>query len=385
MSDLLHSGLHPDADSLNAFLEGALPEHERAQCLAHLAECSQCREVVFLAQEIAPAAAPVPAPVPVPVPFWRRWLAPVPALATAAALGVAVVAWLAWQPGPEPPAPGTVARNTGVPATPAPAPSVEPEADPRRPVPPAKRRTRVTPTPSAQVIPEPAPPAPPISAPTIPAPAPVVEPPPTIREELAVSPTGIAGIVADPTGAVIPGATIKVAQLDGGALLEAQSDTAGQFRFVDLAPGRYRLVIEAPGFRVASSEVDVQPRQLASVHSKLEVGSVAETVEVTASVPVLQTQVSSVRSQAPRPLPSKLPAADTVANGKLLLALDSAGAVFISRNSGRSWKRVKPVWPGKVRSIALGEPPATFQLTTDSDAIWHSRDGARWQPAPSAR
>jgi hypothetical protein len=45
--------LHPDAESLNAFAEQALPEGERGQVLAHLAACSRCRQVVYLAQEAA--------------------------------------------------------------------------------------------------------------------------------------------------------------------------------------------------------------------------------------------------------------------------------------------------------------------------------------------
>ena len=70
MSERLHPGVHPDADSLSAFVEGVLPEHERAECLAHLAECSRCREVVFLAQgaPVAPAA-----PALVPTPARQRW------------------------------------------------------------------------------------------------------------------------------------------------------------------------------------------------------------------------------------------------------------------------------------------------------------------------
>ena len=58
MSEELHPGLHPDADALNAFLEGALPEHKRAECLTHLADCALCREVVFLAREAAESEEP---------------------------------------------------------------------------------------------------------------------------------------------------------------------------------------------------------------------------------------------------------------------------------------------------------------------------------------
>ena len=56
---------HPDAESLNAFAEQALADQERGKILAHLAECSRCRQVVYLAQEavveMEPAASsPVP-------------------------------------------------------------------------------------------------------------------------------------------------------------------------------------------------------------------------------------------------------------------------------------------------------------------------------------
>ncbi len=44
---------HPDAESLSAFAEQALPKQEQEQVLAHLAVCSRCRQVVYLAQEAA--------------------------------------------------------------------------------------------------------------------------------------------------------------------------------------------------------------------------------------------------------------------------------------------------------------------------------------------
>jgi hypothetical protein len=89
----------------------------------------------------------------------------------------------------------------------------------------------------------------------------------------------------------------------------------------------------------------------------------------------------------PRPLPSKLPADTTVSSGKVMLAVDSAGALFFSRNGGKSWKAVKPLWHDKVASlVTLAEPAPTstavFQLTTDSGSDWLSRDGSHWYPAP---
>jgi Carboxypeptidase regulatory-like domain/Putative zinc-finger len=426
MSEQLHSGLHPDPDSLNAFLEGVLPEHERLQCLAHLAECSRCREIVFLAQEPPPAPA-----APQPTTTWKRWFAPIPLLAAAAALCVAVVAiWLSTHRTAGVPTGDMVARVSQVPPSAArpPAPDETTTRQPSKPVQTKPEPEKVAAGPSPKTVP-PAPhralpvptydttppslPTPPsvstatgaienAQAPVLPALPSTIPPSPNtpsveIREKRAGI-SGISGTVTDPSGAVISGATVKVRQLDGTVTADARTDLSGEFNVAELPAGRYELQIGAPGFRQSLREVDLRPRELASVKSQLEVGSVAEAVEVTAAAPTLQTESASVsrkpsrkkaQPEEPRPLPSKLPTDSSVTSGKITLAVDSGGVLFVSRNSGKSWKTVKPVWPGKVRSIAPANPSpgtnATFQLTTDSGAVWLSLDGARWYQASSRR
>ena len=76
MSEYPQPGLHPDADTLNCFVEGVLPEHERLACLRHFAECAACREVVYLAHDPL-AAEPLPVPIAEPVAWWKRWLKPI--------------------------------------------------------------------------------------------------------------------------------------------------------------------------------------------------------------------------------------------------------------------------------------------------------------------
>jgi len=63
---------HPDAESLSAFAEHALPAQEHKQLLSHLAECSRCRQIVYLAQE---SAEEIEAPQPVQIPR-RRYSSP---------------------------------------------------------------------------------------------------------------------------------------------------------------------------------------------------------------------------------------------------------------------------------------------------------------------
>jgi photosystem II stability/assembly factor-like uncharacterized protein len=79
-----------------------------------------------------------------------------------------------------------------------------------------------------------------------------------------------------------------------------------------------------------------------------------------------------------------------VVNGKLMLATDSAGALFLSQNAGKKWKAVQPTWRGKVISlVALPAPTSSsspaFQLTTDSGAIWLSHDGSHWSTATAPK
>jgi len=56
------SGEHPEAEQLNAFAENALAAQERESVLAHLAACSDCREIVALAVEARPEGAPLVKP-----------------------------------------------------------------------------------------------------------------------------------------------------------------------------------------------------------------------------------------------------------------------------------------------------------------------------------
>jgi len=42
------TGPHPDANMLSAFAEQALSDSEQSQVFAHLANCRDCREVLYL-------------------------------------------------------------------------------------------------------------------------------------------------------------------------------------------------------------------------------------------------------------------------------------------------------------------------------------------------
>ncbi|HYL77785.1 MAG TPA: carboxypeptidase regulatory-like domain-containing protein [Bryobacteraceae bacterium] len=406
MSEHLQPGVHPDADSLSAFVEGVLPEHERAKCLAHFAECARCREIVFLAQDVPVAPA---APRPILIPVHRRWFQPVRLLAAAAVLCVVIFgAWLYLRNRTEAARRDVVAQVTQAPSspqgnrveTPAPKPVI------RKRVPPA---VRPTPPPAPVTAPEPPRTVPSplavetarssdqskIQANALPAPKPPAIAVPTVTASAEAS-SGISGTVTDASGAVVPQATVQLRQLADNSTTNARADSSGQFKFMGLAPGQYELQIDVPGFRRTTQRVEVKPQQVAAVKAELQVGSTAETVEVTAAASTVQTSSAEISTKSrrkraeppePRPLPSKLPAEIMVTRGKVMLAVDSSGGFFFSGNSGKGWKAVKSQWPGKiVHVVAPPELPqagsAQFQLTTDSGSDWLSRDGRHWYAAP---
>ncbi|HYL83353.1 MAG TPA: carboxypeptidase-like regulatory domain-containing protein [Candidatus Angelobacter sp.] len=63
----------------------------------------------------------------------------------------------------------------------------------------------------------------------------------------------ISGTVVDRTGAVIPGARIKLLREDPVPTQEAISDSDGQFFFGAISPGQFQLTITSPGFETQTS------------------------------------------------------------------------------------------------------------------------------------
>ena len=108
--------------------------------------------------------------------------------------------------------------------------------------------------------------------------------------------TGIVqGTVRDSTGAVVPGASVTLINVDMGVSFETKTNGVGNYQFASIRIGRYTVVAEAPGFAPATREgvtLNIQQRYVADF--SLTPSSVAETVNVTAEAVQLQTQEASL-------------------------------------------------------------------------------------------
>jgi len=110
------------------------------------------------------------------------------------------------------------------------------------------------------------------------------------------SPTGsITGVIKDPSGAAIAGVHILLVQAGTNTHLTTTSDANGNYQFPQLPPANYTLSAEAKGFKKANvGTVVVKVDQTTRVDLTLEVGNVAETIEVAAATPILETDRNTI-------------------------------------------------------------------------------------------
>ncbi len=111
----------------------------------------------------------------------------------------------------------------------------------------------------------------------------------------AVAIAQVAGRVADPTGAPVAGAQVKIIETGKQQLHTAASDDQGRYTFPNLPIGSYRLEVQASGFKLyAQSGILLQVGNSVEINATLAVGSVNETIEVTASAEMVETRETSV-------------------------------------------------------------------------------------------
>src|SRR5438067_13370436 len=110
----------------------------------------------------------------------------------------------------------------------------------------------------------------------------------------------LGGTVSDSTGAFIPGVSITATNIATGIVNTVLSNEAGAYQFASLQTGTYKVSAELSGFKVRTFNVTMGVSQQARLNFTLEVGNVAQNVEVTvAADTLLATSSSSVGTVLP--------------------------------------------------------------------------------------
>jgi hypothetical protein len=105
----------------------------------------------------------------------------------------------------------------------------------------------------------------------------------------------IVGTVTDASGAVVPGVKITITNMGTGVQITPVTDSLGNYRADFLPPGVYQITGEHAGFKkfVRENVVLDAARQL-RVDLALETGAVTESVNVTASTPLVETETGTL-------------------------------------------------------------------------------------------
>jgi hypothetical protein len=417
--------LHPDAESLNAFVEQVLPERERAQVLAHLASCGHCRQVVYLAQEAAgdsesptaPAAQPVavrPAATRI-APWFRGWWSVwIPTAALAMILGVAVVIQVRHA--------GTTSEPRNEMAKAAPAPVLQTDAVQSAGKP---TESSTTPTLVQKKLERKAVTASSPAAPQAPRPqsAPSVTVITGADAEAPISANGIGGL--SQTGSALHGNMSQPRTVYGPAMQNQQNWNNSQ-QTVASPPAP-----SAPPADSFVSEDANLPQMNANMVSDAAKASPASplTARERSSGPLAagKSAIGDSKMQgiaagrfAPTAIPLNLPGGlrtlSSASSPHRTVAIDMAGGVFLSEDAGITWKAVAPQWSGRVVLVRFREnqkpidarqtaqpgpsvggpvsavsglsgravagsltPPGQFEIVNDTGQMWLSADGKTWK------
>jgi hypothetical protein len=116
------------------------------------------------------------------------------------------------------------------------------------------------------------------------------------------------GVVRDSTGGILPGATVVVTHQGTTLTRETVSDERGEFALPALPAGPYAIKIELSGFKSYSSQgLALGAGQTVRQTYVLEVGSLAETITVSETSPLVQTtstaQMQTIGTEVVREIP----------------------------------------------------------------------------------
>ncbi|MGI8990999.1 MAG: carboxypeptidase regulatory-like domain-containing protein, partial [Bryobacteraceae bacterium] len=105
----------------------------------------------------------------------------------------------------------------------------------------------------------------------------------------------LTGTVTDATGAAIPGAKVTITEQGTGQNYDLTTNGAGEFTRPALKPSTYDVTVSASGFKKSQQrDIVLNAGERTGVNIALTLGDIGQTIEVTASAPLLQTESTQV-------------------------------------------------------------------------------------------
>jgi len=121
----------------------------------------------------------------------------------------------------------------------------------------------------------------------------------------------IGGVVADPTGAVIPGAQLLLTDQDKGFTFHATADDTGRYLFRSIPPGLYSVTATSTGFdKFTRRDLRLSVTENLAANIRLRIAGSAESVEVTAQRDSINTEDATTGQVVNRRFINDLPLVD---------------------------------------------------------------------------
>ena len=145
----------------------------------------------------------------------------------------------------------------------------------------------------------------------------------------------VTGVVRDPSSAIVPQAHVRIINRATGVESQTNTNTSGIYTISFLAPGPYEMKVEANGFKsYTRTNLQLETGDTLSLDISLEVGAVGDSVTISASAPLLQSETSSSDSFIENATIRNMPLA-TRRVGSLMRLLGN-----VSFNSEESWEGI---------------------------------------------
>lgn len=123
----------------------------------------------------------------------------------------------------------------------------------------------------------------------------------------ALSAGSVTGAVVDPNGAVVPNASVTIANPITGYKRTTSTDAEGNFRFNDVPPNNYQVVVAATGFSTSTQTLTVRTAVPINLKIPLDVGNTAETVTVTGNAAQVIENIPTTHTDVDQTLIARLP------------------------------------------------------------------------------
>jgi hypothetical protein len=169
------------------------------------------------------------------------------------------------------------------------------------------------------------------------------------------------GVVSDAAGAVMPNIAVTITETGTGIATRARTDEKGEYFFTGLRPSTYSVKVEAPGFRTSErTNVVFAVDQETTLNFTLSPARVNETIEVTTTSPLLDTESPTLGTEITNEYVTNIPLFNRNFFGLTFLS----GGVTEVAGSG-----TQDNYPEGTNFVSNGQRNATAEVRLDGALI----------------